>query len=57
MHARYVPAAILGLICIISFSPYKYPCKVGIIIPNLQMWKLSHREIKGLTQGHRAHMQ
>lgn len=43
-YTCYVPAPVLGLICIISRNPCKYLCKVGIIIPILQMWKPSHRE-------------
>ena len=37
---------------IISFNPCNYLCKVDIIIPILQMWKLSHREIETYARAH-----
>lgn len=40
----YMAATNLGLIHMISLNPCKYFCKVGIIIPILQMWKQSHRD-------------
>lgn len=40
----YVAATNLGLIRMISLNPCKYFCKVGLIIPILQMWKQSHRD-------------
>lgn len=43
LYTSYVPAAVLCSICFISFNPCKYLCKVGIIIPILQMWKPSQR--------------
>lgn len=38
------------MICIVSFKPYIYLYKVGIIIPILQVWKLDPEKLRDLVK-------